>query len=218
MCTYQCTQVYRGIHGLTRVRIHRYTRIYTSIQEYIRVYRGINKYAPVYTSIRRFAEVYTSIPKYTQVYTSVHKDTWVYTSIHGYTQVYTGITRYTQVYTSIHGYTPVFTGKRKLTHVYTSIHKHVVEMQILFLPISGHVHLAKRSCLSTIGQCWQTPGAWLGACRKTDCFSQHLLLAPKVPPGPMLIHESSQLDSHPNKNAWYPFELGGLVCTGDMRW
>ena len=91
-------------------------------------------------------------------------------------------------------------------HTHTHTHAHKFKMQILLLPLSGHV-----------SQCWQTPGAGLGACRKTACFSQHLVWALKVSPGPKLIHESSQLNLNPC-NARYQLQQDGLVCTGDMRW
>ena len=50
-----------------------------------------------------------------------------------------------------------------------------------------------------MSQCWQVPGAGLGARRRTDYFSQHLVWALEVPPGPKLIHESSQLNLHASK-------------------
>ena len=69
-------------------------------------------------------------------------------------------------------------------------------MQIL-LPLSGHAHLAEPGCLCTkqaLGACASKllePGYKLAGGPST--FSQQMVWAPKVPPGPLLLSEKGPM-------------------------
>ena len=68
-----------------------------------------------------------------------------------------------------------------------------MQMQIILLPLSGHTHLAEPGCLCTkqaLGACAsKLLENGLGTRRRTRgpaTFSQQVVWAPEVPPGPLL--------------------------------